>query len=241
MPGTAWLILPTYNEIDNLEGIVAAVRTAVPEARLLVVDDASPDGTGLLADRLAARHSEVEVLHRLPKGGLGAAYVEAFTAALRDGAELVLGMDADFSHDPADLGRLVARAREGADVVLGSRYVAGGSIASWSPPRRAVSRAGCWYARTVLGVEVRDLTGGFRCFRRAALEAIDLPGVRSRGYAFQVEVVHRAIRQGLSVVEIPIVFHERRSGTSKMSARIALEAAWRVPLMRLQGVRARAR
>jgi dolichol-phosphate mannosyltransferase len=241
VPETAWLILPTYNEVDNLAAIVAAVRTVLERAapagyRVLIVDDSSPDGTGRLADELAARHGEVEVLHRPAKGGLGSAYIAGFDAALRAGAGYLLEMDADFSHDPADLERLLAAARDGADVVLGSRYVPGGGVTEWHAMRRGVSRAGCWYARRVLGVGVRDLTGGFKCFRRSALEALHLSSVRSLGYAFQVELTYRAVRRGLCVVEIPIVFHERREGASKMSARIALEAVWRVPQMRLNRV-----
>jgi dolichol-phosphate mannosyltransferase len=240
MPGAAWLVLPTYNEAENLEAIVAAAREALAGAapdgyRILVVDDGSPDGTGRIADALAARHDEISVLHRPGKGGLGPAYLAGFDEALRGGAGHVLEMDSDFSHDPADLARLLAAAREGADVVLGSRYVAGGGVhAEWHAMRRAVSRGGCWYARTVLGLAVHDLTGGFKCFRREVLEAIDLPTVRSQGYAFQVELTYRAVRRGFKVAEVPIVFHERRKGASKMSGRIALEAFWRVPQMRLR-------
>jgi dolichol-phosphate mannosyltransferase len=237
MPGAAWLLLPTYNEADNVEAIVSAARVALSGAapdgyRILVVDDASPDGTGRIADGLAEAHAEVSVLHRTGKGGLGRAYLAGFSAALEGGAAYVLEMDADFSHDPADLARLLAAARDGADLALGSRYVDGGGVTQWNAMRRAVSRGGCWYARTVLGLDVRDLTGGFKCFRREVLEAIDLPTVRSQGYAFQVELTYRAVRRGFRVVEVPIVFHERREGASKMSGRIALEAIWRVPQMR---------
>ena len=227
-----WIVLPTFNEADNLEGIVNAVRTAVPEARVLVVDDASPDGTGVIADRLAAADPAVEVLHRPGKEGLGRAYVAGFTRALEAGAELVVEMDADFSHAPSDLPRLLAAARDGADLALGSRYVPGGGVENWHPLRRVVSRAGCEYARRVLRVPVRDLTGGFKCFRAGALRAIDYGSVRSQGYAFQVELTYRALRAGLRVTELPIVFRERREGQSKMTWRIAAEAAVMVPRLR---------
>jgi dolichol-phosphate mannosyltransferase len=234
MAGELWVVLPTYNEAENLPELVAAVRAALAGRphRILVVDDASPDGTGRLADELAAAHPEVEVLHRPGKQGLGRAYVAGFARALDQGATYVAEMDADFSHLPADLPRLLDLAVEGADVVLGSRYVDGGGVENWNAHRRAISRGGCWYARRVLGVGVRDLTGGFKVFRAAALEAIDYATVRSQGYAFQVELSYRALRRGLRVVEAPIVFHERREGQSKMSTRIALEAIWLVPALR---------
>jgi dolichol-phosphate mannosyltransferase len=239
MPGPAWLVLPTYNEAENLRPIVTAARQALgaaaPEGyRILVVDDSSPDGTGRIADELAEAHEQVSVLHRPGKGGLGRAYLAGFDTALRGGAGHVLEMDSDFSHDPADIARLLAAAHEGADLVLGSRYVEGGGVTEWHQVRRAISRGGCWYARTVLGLGVRDLTGGFKCFRREVLESIDLPSVRSQGYAFQVELTYRSVRHGFRVVEVPIVFHERREGASKMSGRIALEAIWRVPQMRVR-------
>ena len=239
MAGIPWLILPTYDEAANLEAIVractAVLSTAAPEGfRILVVDDNSPDGTGEIADRLAGEIAEVGVLHRREKNGLGPAYLAGFDTALRGGAAFVLEMDSDFSHDPADLARLLDAARAGADLAIGSRYVAGGGVTDWGPVRRAVSRGGCWYAQVVLRMRVRDLTGGFKCFRRATLEAIDLPTVRSAGYAFQVELSYRVARQGLRIAEVPIVFRDRRAGTSKMSARIALEAVWRVPQMRLR-------
>ena len=233
MPGT-WLVLPTYNEAENVEAIVGAVlprlAAASPEHTLLVVDDSSPDGTGAIADRLAAEHDAVEVLHRAGKDGLGRAYIAGFRHALDGGAELLMEMDADFSHDPADVPRLIAATAE-AELVLGSRYVEGGGVEGWELHRRLLSRGGCWYARTILGVEVRDLTGGFKCFRREVLESIELRSARSQGYAFQVELTYRAVRRGFRVVEIPIVFSERRVGTSKMSPRIALEAVWLVPQM----------
>ena len=235
--GTPWLVVPTYNEVGNLEALVQAVletlRRASPEGFVvLIVDDNSPDGTGDLADRLAAEHAPVRVLHRPAKGGLGPAYLAGFAEALAGGAGYVMEMDADFSHDPADLSALLDTARDGADVVLGSRYVPGGGVTDWGPVRRLVSRGGSWYARVILGMREQDLTGGFKCFSRAALETIDLDTVRSQGYAFQIELSYRAARRGLHIVEVPIVFRERRVGTSKMSARIALEAFWRVPQMR---------
>jgi dolichol-phosphate mannosyltransferase len=228
-----WLVLPTYNEVENLEPIVRAVRERLPAARrVLVVDDASPDGTGELADRLGERHDDVEVLHRARKEGLGPAYVAGFERALDGGAALVAQMDADFSHDPADVPRLLAAA-EDADLVLGSRYVDGGGVADWGAVRRLISRGGSAYARVVLGVGVRDLTGGFKVFRREVLERINLETISSLGYAFQVETTYRALRAGFRVVEVPIVFADRRVGESKMSGGIVLEAALRVPAMRL--------
>jgi dolichol-phosphate mannosyltransferase len=235
-PATAWLILPTYDEAENIAAIVGAALGALEQAapgahRILVVDDGSPDGTGAIADGLAAEHEAVEVLHRTTREGLGPAYLAGFARALAGGAAYVLEMDSDFSHDPADLPRLLAAAAE-ADLVLGSRYVAGGRVSDWGRIRRLVSRGGSWYAQRVLGLPVRDLTGGFKCFRREVLEAIDLPTVRSRGYAFQVELTYRAARAGFRVVELPIVFRDRRLGRSKMSWRIAGEAALLVPQLR---------
>ena len=231
-----WLILPTFDEAENIAAIVAAARAVLERAapgdhRILVVDDGSPDGTGQIADRLADEHDDVEVLHRTVREGLGPAYLAGFARALGGGAEFVMEMDSDFSHDPADLERLLAAA-EDADLVLGSRYVPGGGVTDWGRVRRFVSRGGSWYARKVLGLDVRDLTGGLKCFRRDVLEAIDLPTVRSRGYAFQVELTHRAVRQGFTVVELPIVFRDRALGRSKMSWRIAGEAALLVPQLR---------
>ncbi len=232
--GPPWLVLPTYNEAENVEALVDAVRAKLPAAaRILIVDDGSPDGTGAIADRLAARVGGVEVLHRPRKEGLGPAYLAGFRRALAAGAGRVLEMDSDFSHDPAYLPRLLETA-ERADLVLGSRYVAGGGVSDWSAARRAISRGGSAYARLVLGLRVRDLTGGFKCFRREVLEAIDLDSIRSRGYAFQVEMTYRAIQHGFSVAEVPIVFRERRAGASKMGGAIVLEAAWRVPALRFR-------
>jgi dolichol-phosphate mannosyltransferase len=231
--GPAWLILPTYNEAENIVPIVHAARAQLREGdRILIVDDNSPDGTGAMADRLAGEVVGVEVLHRPGKQGLGRAYIAGFRHALAGGAELVLEMDADFSHDPADLPRLIAAAEGDADLVLGSRYVPGGSVTDWGTLRKLVSRAGSWYARVVLGVQVRDLTGGFKCFRRSVLEALDLERVHADGYGFQIELTYCAIKAGFRVVEVPIVFRDRRVGESKMNARIALEAVWKVPALR---------
>jgi dolichol-phosphate mannosyltransferase len=232
-----WLILPTYDEADNIEAIVRAALEALAETRMphtvLVVDDNSPDGTGRIAERLAEELAGVRVLHRAGKQGLGRAYLAGFAMALENGAELVMEMDADFSHDPADLPRLIAAAGA-ADLVLGSRYVPGGGVANWGPVRRALSWGGCAYARLLLGVPVRDLTGGFKCFHRRVLEAIDLKQVHADGYGFQIELTYRAVRAGFSVAEVPILFRERRVGQSKMTARIALEAVWKVPALRFR-------
>lgn len=228
-----WVVLPTYNEADNIERLVAAVLERLPDSRrVLVVDDNSPDGTGEIADRLAADR-DVEALHRGRKEGLGPAYVAGFERALAGGAELVVSMDSDFSHDPSYLPRLL-RAAESADLVIGSRYVPGGGVTDWGRLRRAISRGGSGYARTMLGVRIRDLTGGFKCYRRQVLEAIELDTLRAKGYAFQVETTFRAIRAGFEVAEIPIVFRDRREGDSKMSRGIVAEAVWRVPAMRLR-------
>jgi dolichol-phosphate mannosyltransferase len=236
--GIPWVVLPTFNEAENIEGIVARVVAVLEQVspsdfRVLIVDDDSPDGTGVIADRLAAVHAGIEVLHRRHREGLGPAYIAGFRRALAGGAGYVLEMDADGSHDPRDLGRLLSAVHGGsADLALGSRYAGGGLIADWSPIRRATSRGGCWYARTVLGLDVRDLTGGFKCFAAEVLEAIDLPTVRSCGYAFQVELTYRAVQAGFRVKEVPITFHDRTHGSSKMSWRIALEAVWLVPQLR---------
>jgi dolichol-phosphate mannosyltransferase len=234
--GPVWVIVPTYNERENVVPIVKAVLAELErlgrDHRVLVVDDSSPDGTGELADGLAGDDPRVEVLHRPHKRGLGPAYIAGFRRALGGGAELIVEMDADFSHDPAYVPVLVEAAGE-ADLVLGSRYVAGGGVRNWGRGRQVVSRGGCLYARAVLGVPVSDLTGGFKCFRREVLEAIDLDAVRSQGYAFQVELTYRALQMGFRVKEVPIVFTDRRVGQSKMSRRIVLEAAWMVPLLRL--------
>ena len=225
------MCLPTYDERENLPPMVAALLERLgPDDRVIVIDDSSPDGTGDLADRLAAEHPQVSVLHRPVKEGLGPAYLAGFRRALADGAELVLEMDCDFSHDPDDVPRLIAAAAE-ADLVLGSRYVPGGRIENWGALRRFVSRAGSLYAQALLWTPVHDLTGGFKCYRREVLEAIDLDAVSAHGYAFQIETTYRALRAGFRVVEVPIRFVDRRAGTSKMSPAIALEAIWRVPYL----------
>jgi dolichol-phosphate mannosyltransferase len=232
-----WLILPTYNEAGNLEPLVRAALPAASrvseDPHILVVDDSSPDGTGAIADRLAGEYEAVEVLHRTRKEGLARAYLAGFDRALREGADLIVQMDADFSHDPAAIPGLVAAAAD-ADVAIGSRYVSGGSIPEWSLFRRLLSRLGCRYARTVLNVSVRDLTGGFKCFRRTVLDHPSLAEVQAEGYGFQIEMTYRALRAGFRVAEVPIAFGARRAGRSKMSARIAAEALWKVPALRVR-------
>jgi dolichol-phosphate mannosyltransferase len=229
----AYVCLPTYNERENLEPMVRALLERLgPDDRVLVIDDRSPDGTGEVADRLASEHDRVEVLHRPEKDGLGPAYLAGFHRALADGAELILEVDCDFSHDPDDVPRLIAAAAR-ADLVLGSRYVPGGRIENWGLARRFVSRAGSLYAQTLLWAPVKDLTGGFKCYRRAVLERIDLGSVSSRGYAFQIETTYRALHAGFRVVELPITFADRAAGNSKMSGPIVLEAIWRVPYLGL--------
>ncbi len=239
MSGEPWLILPTYNEAENVSAIVTAaadvLAAAAPDGfRILVVDDGSPDGTGRIADQLAAEHDWMHVLHRTEKNGIGPAYLAGFRHALDQGAGYVMEMDSDFSHDPADLARLLQAVNDGADLALGSRYVPGGGVREWGLLRRFISEGGSTYARLVLGLRVRDLTGGFKCFRREVLEAIHFDGVRSQGYAFQVELTYRAVQKGFHVVEVPIVFRDRQQGTSKMSWRIAAEAMWLVPLLRFR-------
>jgi dolichol-phosphate mannosyltransferase len=245
MQTSVWVVIPTYNEADNVERIVRAAveeltKVAGDSYRILVVDDSSPDGTGAIADGLAAELDSVEVLHRETKGGLGHAYLAGFARALAGGAELVIEMDADFSHDPRYLGDMLEAAND-ADLVLGSRYVRGGGVRDWGILRRLVSRGGGVYARAILRVDVRDLTGGFKCIRRDVLESIDLPSVRAEGYVFQIEVTYRAVLAGFRVREIPIVFADRTAGSSKMSTRIALEAMWLVPRLRRSAAAAIAR
>jgi dolichol-phosphate mannosyltransferase len=236
MAARVWVVIPTYNESETIERIVGATgaeleRLVPGDHRILVVDDRSPDGTGEIADALADKLAGVEVLHRGEKSGLGHAYLAGFARALDAGAELVFEMDADFSHDPRYLGELLAAAAD-ADLVLGSRYVDGGGVRDWGVLRRIISRGGGLYARAILRVDVHDLTGGFKCIRREVLEAIDLASIRAEGYAFQIEVTYRAVLAGFRVREVPIVFRDRVEGTSKMSARIALEAMWMVPQLR---------
>ena len=234
------ICLPTYNERENLEPMVAALGAALGDDDVvLVIDDNSPDGTGEIADRLAADHDWVHVLHRARKEGLGPAYLAGFKRALDLGAELVMEMDCDFSHDPADVPRLTA-ATDDADLVIGSRYVPGGGTRNWGLVRRLISRGGSLYAQLLLGAPVRDLTGGFKCYRRGVLETIDLDAIHSKGYAFQIETTYRAIRAGFRVAEVPIVFVDRQVGGSKMSKAIVLEAVWKVPLLRISTLRARA-
>jgi len=233
----AVLCLPTYNERENLEAMIDALGEVLDTERdrVLVIDDGSPDGTGEIADRLAAERAWVSVLHRTTKEGIGPAYIAGFRRALSDGAELVLEMDCDFSHNPVDVPRLIAAANN-ADLVLGSRYAPGGGTANWGLARRIVSRGGCLYAQVLLGMRVRDLTGGFKCFRRATLEAIDLDALSAHGYAFQIETTYRVRKAGLRIQEVPITFVERRAGASKMTGSIVAEAMWKVPLLRLRAL-----
>jgi len=231
----ATVCLPTYNELPNLESMLVALGRVLREGdRVLVIDDNSPDGTGAEADRLAGRLDYVDVLHRDRKEGLGPAYIAGFRRVLADGAELVLEMDCDFSHDPNDVPRLIAEAERGAGVVLGSRYVEGGRVENWGLLRRFVSRGAAVYTALFLHMGVHDPTGGFKCFRREVLDTINLDAIHSRGYAFQIETTYRAKRAGFTVVEVPITFADREAGHSKMSRAIVLEALWRVPLLRLQ-------
>jgi dolichol-phosphate mannosyltransferase len=229
----ALVCIPTYNERDNLEPITRAVLAADPRVDILVVDDNSPDGTGKLADELAAKEPRIRVLHREKKQGLGRAYLHAFRVALDAGYTHIIEMDADFSHDPRYLPTLLDTALGGADLVLGSRYVTGGGTVNWGVGRKIISRGGSLYARTILGVGTRDLTGGFKCFHRRVLESIDLEAVKSTGYAFQIELTYRSLKKGFTVKEIPIVFEDRRVGQSKMSRKIFLEALTMVWKLRL--------
>jgi dolichol-phosphate mannosyltransferase len=236
MPG-AVVCLPTFNERENLPLVIAALEPL--GVRVLVIDDNSPDGTGELADRLASERDWVSVLHRERKEGLGPAYLAGFREVLRGDAEYVLEMDADLSHDPAVVPRLIEACASGADLALGSRYVEGGGTENWGRGRRLVSAGGSFYARTLLGIGVRDVTGGFKCFRRQVLERIELDAVRSKGYAFQIELTYRALRAGFRVVEVPIVFVDRTHGASKMSRTIFLEAVARVPALRFAALTGR--
>ena len=241
-PTRAVVCVPTYNERENVEGLVRALGEVLDTTRdgVLVIDDGSPDGTGEIADRLAGELPWLDVLHRPRKEGIGRAYLAGFERALTTGAQLVLEMDCDFSHDPHDVPRLIATCEErGADLALGSRWVAGGGTENWGLVRRLVSRGGSLYARMVLGVGVRDLTGGFKCFRRRVLETIDLDAIAARGYGFQIEGTYRALRAGFGVVEIPIVFVDRRVGESKMSGAIVVEAMRQVPVLRWKALRGR--
>jgi dolichol-phosphate mannosyltransferase len=232
----ATLCLPTYNERENLAPMIEALAGVLRDGdRVLVIDDNSPDGTGAIADELAAKHPFLSVLHRERKEGLGRAYIDGFRRVLAGDAELVLEMDCDFSHDPQDVPRLIAAAEDGADVVLGSRYVRGGHVRDWGLVRRAISRGGSVYTALFLRMGVKDPTGGFKCFRREVLERLDLAAITPRGYAFQIETTYRAKQAGFNVTEIPITFVDREVGHSKMSKAVVLEAVWRVPLLRLRG------
>jgi dolichol-phosphate mannosyltransferase len=228
----AVVLLPTYNEVENLPRIVPAILAAAP-VDVMILDDASPDGTGDLADKLAGTEPRVQVVHRAAKQGLGAAYIDGFRRALAAGYTRIIEMDADFSHPPANITDLL-RLSETADLVLGSRWVKGGGTKNWPLSRQVISQVGSFYARTLLGVGIRDLTGGFKCFRREVLEAIDLNGIQTTGYAFQIEMTYRAIKRGFKVVESPIIFVEREQGVSKMSRRIVIEAVMKVPTLRFQ-------
>lgn len=238
-----WLVLPTYNEAENIEAMVRAVSEVLEQARpgewrVLIVDDGSPDSTGQIADRLSAGDSRIEVLHRTAKEGLGRAYVAGFKRALDGGAQFVLQMDADFSHDPSDLPRLLEAAQH-ADLAIGSRYAPGGKVVNWSLSRRIISRGGCRFASTVLGIPIADLTGGFKCLRRNTLEALDLDRIKAQGYVFQIEVTYRTMLEGLDVVEVPITFKDREAGESKMSWRITGEAMRTVMALRRSTARDR--
>ena len=235
----AMICLPTYNERDNLEPMMRALGDRLDTScdRVLVIDDNSPDGTGALADALTAELPWVDVLHRPQKQGIGPAYIAGFRHALAAGAELVVEIDCDFSHDPADVPRLIASCEAGTDVTLGSRWVDGGGTVNWGSGRKLISRGGSFYARTFLGVGIRDLTGGFKCFRREVLEAIDLDAIAAKGYGFQIETTYRVLRKGFSVAEIPIIFVDRRVGESKMGGSIVVEAMLQVPLLRYRALR----
>lgn len=231
MPPSVWICLPTYNERENLERMVRALGEQFDsnaiDGTVLVVDDSSPDGTGEIADTLAAELPWVRVLHRTQKEGLGKAYLNAFQVALEAGAELVMEMDCDFSHNPADVPRLIEAAGD-ADLVLGSRNVPGGGVRNWPFTRKFISKGGSLYARMILGLKVRDLTGGFKCFNRRVLEGLDLENVAAQGYTFQIDLTYRAVKRGFSVKEVPIIFVDRVYGESKMTGNIVLEAMWRV-------------
>ncbi len=241
MPTRAVVCVPTYDERENIEPLVRALGEVLDTARdrVLVIDDGSPDGTGEIADRLAAELEWLDVLHRTRKEGIGRAYLAGFARALESDAALVLEMDCDFSHDPGDVPRLIAACEGGADLALGSRWVAGGGTVNWGRVRRLISRGGSLYARLVLGVSVHDLTGGFKCFRRRVLETIDLDAIAARGYGFQIEGTYRALRAGFRVVELPITFVDRRVGESKMSGAIVIEAMRQVPVLRWKAMRGR--
>jgi len=235
MPRTL-IVTPTYNEKDNLENFVAAVRGALPEAHILIVDDNSPDGTGDIADSIAQKDSNVRVLHRAGKQGLGTAYVEGFKKGLAEGFDRFFEMDADLSHDAKYLKDFVRALDEGADVVIGSRNIRGGGVEGWGPGRHFISKGGSIYSRVILGLNVKDLTSGYKAFSRRALEAIDFQTVRSNGYSFQIEMTYRAIRKGMKVTEVPIIFVDRTAGHSKMSRKIFVEAIGVVWKLRAESI-----
>jgi dolichol-phosphate mannosyltransferase len=239
-PTGTWVVLPTYNEIENLPQIAPAILEKLPEATLLVVDDSSPDGTGDLANRMALENPRVKVLHRAAKQGLGKAYTDGFRHALDGGASVLIQMDADWSHDPSYLPGMVAALENGADLVIGSRYVKGGGVRNWGLLRRIVSRGGSMFARTVLGLKAHDLTGGFKAWRRSTLAAMPWDSLHSGGYVFQIETTFRAARAGARIVEVPIIFVDRRLGASKMSRRIIFEALLVVIRLRWDELRGRA-
>ena len=228
----ALIVTPTYNELHNLEALVAGVFEVLPEVDILVVDDGSPDGTGELADEIAARDTRVEVMHRTGKLGLGTAYLAGFAWGLERGYEYIFEMDADLSHDPRCLPSFLEALEGGADLVIGSRNVPGGDVEGWGPFRNLLSKGGSLYSRTILGLDIRDLTSGYKAFRRTVLESIHLDEVRSEGYSFQIELTYRAVLKGFRVAEVPIVFVDRRVGQSKMSGNVFLEAVLMVPWLR---------
>jgi dolichol-phosphate mannosyltransferase len=235
-----WVILPTYDEAENVEPITAAILDALPGATVLIVDDNSPDGTGRLADELATQDTRIQVLHRVAKQGLGRAYLDGFAIALAAGAKTVVQMDADFSHDPGSLPALVAPVLNGSvDLVIGSRYTRGGGVVDWGVGRRVISRGGSLFARTVLGLGPRDLTGGFKAWRAGTLAAVPFAGVHAGGYVFQIEMTFRAARAGARIREVPITFRDRRIGQSKMSRRIVVEALVVVVQLRAEELRDR--
>jgi dolichol-phosphate mannosyltransferase len=238
MPRTL-IVTPTYDEKDNLVRFVDTVRSALPEADVVIVDDNSPDGTGAIADALAAKDPKVRVMHRPGKQGLGTAYVEAFTRGLAEGYDRFFEMDADLSHDVRYLPDFVRALDDGFDVVIGSRNVPGGGVEGWGPGRHVISKGGSLYSRTILGLPVRDLTSGYKAYTRRALEAIALPEIHSNGYSFQIEMTYRALRRGMTVKEVPIVFFDRTLGRSKMSRKVFLEAVGMVWKLRFDAVRGR--
>jgi dolichol-phosphate mannosyltransferase len=223
MPKTL-IVTPTYNEKENLDRFVSAVRGALPEADLLIVDDNSPDGTGDIADALAKQDDHIKVMHRAGKLGLGTAYLQAFAKGLAEGYDRFFEMDADLSHDVRYLPEFVRALDDGADVVIGSRNIPGGGVEGWGLGRHVISKGGSLYSRTILGLGVRDLTSGYKAFTRRALDAINLPTVVSNGYSFQIELTYRAVRKGMKVTEVPIIFVDRTAGKSKMSRKIFVEA-----------------